>query len=593
MEENEPRYQNVELFNQGSNSGISIALEPFEHANQLKYEKFKVSKARLLFSTETDWIENKFKYFSKTTLNNVFNTDSKELYFEVEIFCNMATRYLNFSNIEDIKSSLSKHFRIDHSELISTITANNLPDIIILLFLNNRESFCFGVNNIGYFLLHAAMKLKSLQNPVKCNPLEKLIFYRVGYLDKGSIAELINSITIRQFTTLCPVSGSYFIAVTTDYEEALCALDKMEWANCIFEIHFISHSDTLFDVFTVGDICDKDIYFISTFEPFILDKLIKYENNKYKVILQINKDKKAIFKRSNELLINDDFNLKATLPMAMKNKKLKSVNIEADINRADLNLITESIMMKRISPLVIKFSNYDLFGEENIEYLTQLFYNNKNLRSIIGERPIYKSLLTSFGIERFYQALLYNKTLTLLDLSNNNIGDEGSKFISLMIRNCKSLRVLFLRNNNIGNEGIKLIAEALKTNNNINQINLDFCNINDSSLAYICEMIRVNDTLNTLILDHNSITDEGLKMFADALAINYSLISVEMEDNVFTSEGANYLVDTLDPNLPGRYGGSRTVVLGSRNFFNQMDEKVRIKNLSIIAIRNVYVNESN
>jgi hypothetical protein len=332
----------------------------------------------------------------------------------------------------------------------------------------------------------------------------------------------------------------------------------------------------------VDEIYNKNIYFISIYEQFYLSKIIKLYNNKYKVILHFNNDKVTGLKSSYDLNIDEEEDCKDILPIIKKNRKITNVHIWTNINSNSLNSIVESIVKKRIRPKIIEFQKYDFFADKNIEYITRLFFNNKDLQIIWGHESLYDSLLTSFGTESLYQAIKFNKTLVILDLCNNNIGPEGSKFIALMIKDCKSLRNLMLRNNNIGNEGVKLIAEALKTDNVIESIDLNLNEITDVGLAYICETIRVNDAIVSLYLDDNFITDEGLKNFANAMAVNYSLMTVQFKNDLFTTEGVNYLIDMLNDNVAGRYGGSRSILLTSENPQSDEMQKIKINNLTII-----------
>jgi hypothetical protein len=93
-------------------------------------------------------------YYRKTTLNYIFGTNLQDLFFEL---CDVTEKPINkISSIEDIKNSLYEHLAFEYSELISSITNDNLPSIIITLYLNNLESWHFQPSNIGYYLLHAA-----------------------------------------------------------------------------------------------------------------------------------------------------------------------------------------------------------------------------------------------------------------------------------------------------------------------------------------------------------------------------------------------------------------------------------------------------
>ena len=49
-------------------------------------------------------------------------------------------------------------------------------------------------------------------------------------------------------------------------------------------------------------------------------------------------------------------------------------------------------------------------------------------------------------------------SLEILDLSGNNIGDDGSKDIAVMIKENKTIKKLILENCHIGTKGLQRIA---------------------------------------------------------------------------------------------------------------------------------------
>ena len=73
------------------------------------------------------------------------------------------------------------------------------------------------------------------------------------------------------------------------------------------------------------------------------------------------------------------------------------------------------------------------------------------------------------------------QTTTVLNLRNNNIGNEGIKYLSSSLENNKTITVLNLGyNKNIGAEGIKYLSSSLEKNNTITELNLYDTNIDDN-----------------------------------------------------------------------------------------------------------------
>ena len=136
-------------------------------------------------------------------------------------------------------------------------------------------------------------------------------------------------------------------------------------------------------------------------------------------------------------------------------------------------------------------------------------------------------------------------TLTTLDLSYNNIGDEGAKVIADALKGNKTLTTLDLSHNNIEVEGTKALAEALKDNKTLTTLNLSHNEIGDEGAKAIAEALRINTTLTTLNLRISKIGDKGAKDIAEALKENQTLISMDLKSNNIGDEGAKALADAL------------------------------------------------
>jgi hypothetical protein len=99
MEDKRQDYETTATTEQGYRSDISV----FSELGSV-VKKFIIPKTKLLISKEINCFRNKFLKSSKTTLNNIFGTSFKDLFFELEIFCNAPASSINtISSIEDIK----------------------------------------------------------------------------------------------------------------------------------------------------------------------------------------------------------------------------------------------------------------------------------------------------------------------------------------------------------------------------------------------------------------------------------------------------------------------------------------------------------
>ena len=139
--------------------------------------------------------------------------------------------------------------------------------------------------------------------------------------------------------------------------------------------------------------------------------------------------------------------------------------------------------------------------------------------------------------------------LERLDISGNNITDEGVKHLSTALKhtNCK-LDSLNLEYNNITDEGVKHLSTALThTNCKLNILNLRRNNITDDGVEHLSTALtHANCKLNKLNLVYNNITDEGVKHLSTALThANCKLNKLNLVYNNITDEGVKHLSTAL------------------------------------------------
>eukprot|EP00518_Triparma_eleuthera_P015329 CAMPEP_0197566338 /NCGR_PEP_ID=MMETSP1320-20131121/33685_1 /TAXON_ID=91990 /ORGANISM="Bolidomonas sp., Strain RCC2347" /LENGTH=457 /DNA_ID=CAMNT_0043128427 /DNA_START=77 /DNA_END=1447 /DNA_ORIENTATION=+ len=118
------------------------------------------------------------------------------------------------------------------------------------------------------------------------------------------------------------------------------------------------------------------------------------------------------------------------------------------------------------------------------------------------------------------------KSLTLLDLHNNKIGDRGAVSLSYLLGAGSLLSKLLLSSNRIGNLGAKALGAMLKD----------------------------NKMLHTLELGHNIIGAEGGIALAQGLDENKFLVCLELQSNRIGAEGALEFARVLDEDNIGKTG---------------------------------------
>ena len=148
--------------------------------------------------------------------------------------------------------------------------------------------------------------------------------------------------------------------------------------------------------------------------------------------------------------------------------------------------------------------------------------------------------LISFG--------LLNNTITFLDLSRNNITNDGARAISDCFRSNCYLHVLILSENSIFYEGAKRISELIQVNKSIWKLDISHNSIQDNGAIEISKSLKANNTLQELNLSDNQITSKGAKKIAEAIRVNIGLQKLDVSQNAIHDDGAMYISASLKEN---------------------------------------------
>ncbi|CAF3871208.1 unnamed protein product [Rotaria magnacalcarata] len=209
---------------------------------------------------------------------------------------------------------------------------------------------------------------------------------------------------------------------------------------------------------------------------------------------------------------------------------------------------------------------------------------NPTLEKIIGDHhgrddlSLRSMKLTNADMEIVaYYGILRNMTLTTLDLSYNDIGEDGAQYLANALATNKvtlnqplcveyivnlflkqTLTTLDLTGNNIGEDGAEHLANALATNKVT--LNQPLC------VEYIVNLF-LNQTLTTLDLTYNDIGEDGAAHLANALTTNkvtlnqslcveyianlflkQTLTTLDLSCNDIGEDGAEHLANALATN---------------------------------------------
>lgn len=122
--------------------------------------------------------------------------------------------------------------------------------------------------------------------------------------------------------------------------------------------------------------------------------------------------------------------------------------------------------------------------------------------------------------------------VTSLDLSYNDIDDNGAKLIADALKINTSLDWLILSNNKIRDKGAIAIADALKIHEFLTKLDVSCNDIRENGAKAIAAALKINKSLVSLNIwdDDAKIGYWGGMALADALKINTSITTLILND---------------------------------------------------------------
>eukprot|EP00455_Lapot_gusevi_P003253 TRINITY_DN11333_c0_g1_i6.p1 TRINITY_DN11333_c0_g1~~TRINITY_DN11333_c0_g1_i6.p1 ORF type:complete len:717 (-),score=106.78 TRINITY_DN11333_c0_g1_i6:52-2202(-) len=176
-----------------------------------------------------------------------------------------------------------------------------------------------------------------------------------------------------------------------------------------------------------------------------------------------------------------------------------------------------------------------------------------------------------------------HQQLSTLRLQNNSIG-RGVLEFSLALRDNRTLLILDLEGNDIGDEGIEVIADSLLYNRTLTQLNVASNRIEVAGGQALAYALSQNNVLSVLDLSQNPIKNLSAIAFAEALVSNQSLSSLDLCSCKIADDGAIALASALASNqkLPLRKFRIRDNYI-SRNAGHIISEELA-KNRSLTSV---------
>ena len=138
--------------------------------------------------------------------------------------------------------------------------------------------------------------------------------------------------------------------------------------------------------------------------------------------------------------------------------------------------------------------------------------------------------------------------VTCLDISGNNIGDDGIAHLATALQANTTMKILDIsRNRGITSYGAKSLGRALSVNSSLEVLDIRYTSIGDEGVAHIASGLQTNTTMKELIAKRCAISCNGAESLGRALSVNSSLVVLNIKFNCI-GDGIVHIANALQTN---------------------------------------------
>ena len=162
--------------------------------------------------------------------------------------------------------------------------------------------------------------------------------------------------------------------------------------------------------------------------------------------------------------------------------------------------------------------------------------NNCNLTTL----QIVRCPLGSNGVKLLASALANNNSLEHISIRMCSVLDDDTfdELVNVLDKNAKQLIRLDLNDNNIGTNGCSTLAKLCCNKKCLlKNLNVSHNDINDEGIAHLAKALTQNNRLKELNLNGNAITEEGWRSLATALCNSESISDIYLSNHSLQSIG--------------------------------------------------------
>ena len=218
-------------------------------------------------------------------------------------------------------------------------------------------------------------------------------------------------------------------------------------------------------------------------------------------------------------------------------------------SKFQLILNTNNIGAKSFSLMdLLLSSNYPVdkldVSLNDLSSSADILFKSLQSNTALTELILGFTALRSSDMQSLVQMLTSNNTLSVIDISNNDIGLGGCQYLA----DCRniSLDKLIMRWCELGVNGADKIGEMLYHDTSITSVDLAYNNIGDHGVEKLVKHLKSNHTIKHLNLLSNEITSVGANHLSKLFSLDHTAInSLQLGKNPLKDKGVDLMLHSI------------------------------------------------
>jgi Ran GTPase-activating protein (RanGAP) involved in mRNA processing and transport len=303
---------------------------------------------------------------------------------------------------------------------------------------------------------------------------------------------------------------------------------------------------------------------MSKYELTVIDSIIIFSVICDKILHSGKLGEKKIKKNSDDSQIED-----------------KPIILDFNNQKMSYNILSIALsLMNFVNYSKIDLSYTDLEGRY-VSFLSMALCKNVDNLTVLN---LSNNKLGDIGCKYLFKNLHENEVLKYLNLAGNEISSVGVEYMSDYLNKNDSLITFILQNNIIGPQGAKFLCEPMASNGSIRAFNLSYNGISSEGAKHLQKMFQENKKIVSFNFGGNYLKSIGMRYLAEGLKENKSICYITLEWNNIDDEGAEYLAEIISNNE-----NLTTIDLeknlisdfGVEIFLSAISEKSKIENINL------------